>query len=113
MSSESSPESQGFTKLVNFLLREFVADMFENCLDQELRILMDLLVPEHQHVGVVSPSPARSQHLEISSLEEIAFLIKISKGWEGGVEIKTLEEPVVMVVRHTGILAKLVICTKV
>ena len=98
-----------FTEFVNFRLRELVANMFENCLDKELWILMDLFIPEHQHVWVVSPPPARFQHLEISSLEEIAFLIKISKGWEGGVEIKTLEESVVMVVRHTGILAKLVI----
>ena len=60
------PKCQNLTDLFKFLLVQVVSNMFHYLLCPELLVLFDLLKPEHQHVGVVSPPPAGLQHGEIS-----------------------------------------------
>ena len=52
-----------------------------------------------------TPDPFRPQSSgRVRTSGDIAFLKKISEGEELGVEVEALEESVVVVVRHTGVL---------
>ena len=65
------PKCQTLTDLFKFLLVPVVSNMFHYFLCPEHLVLFDLLVPEHQQVGLVSPPPARLEHGEISSCNNI------------------------------------------
>ena len=117
------PKCQTLTDLFKFLLVPVVSNMFHYFLCPGELVLFDLLVPEHQHVGMVSPPPAWLQHGEISSCsninnvnnpgawrsnslteQHVPWLVQqVCEDIKGRVEVRVFEEPVVVVVRHAGI----------
>ena len=99
------PKCQGLTYLLQFLLGQGVPNMFHDLLCPEHLVLFELLIPKHQHVVVVSPYPSRLEHLKIPSQQDVPLAIQLfGEHTEVGVEVRVLEESVVVVVRDTGVL---------
>ena len=63
--------------LINLFLREIVVDELTNLLHHLLLVLLELFIPEELHIPVLSPLPARLQHLKVSSVQAKSRYVNI------------------------------------